>query len=391
MVSNLSSDYPTRLPLDLDYQTTTPCAKAVIAAMEPYWEKDWNNASNRQNQSGLKASAAVNLAREKLSKLLKVDSTRIIFTSGATESNNIALLGHARAKAEETGQPGHIISLQTEHLSVLNPLRQLKREGFRITELMPSPNGLITKDSLEKAIRKDTFMMSIMMANNEIGVIQPISKIARLCKERGIILHSDSAQAFGYMELEPDSIGLDLVSLSSHKIYGPKGIGALVISEGVKIQPLQWGGNQEIGLRPGTLAVPLIIGYAKAAEIAMEELPLFHQELKSLRNELWNNLKSNIPSLILNGSLEKRLPHNLNFTIPGIQGSELHRRLRNIISCSSGSACSNGAPSHVLQALGRSKKEAEASIRLSLGRNTTSQDVSQALKELTKIIHSLQN
>ncbi len=391
MPSNLSSEFPRNTPLAVDYQTSTPCLGRVLQAMEPYWEKNWNNPSNRNTHSGLKAAAAISLARDQLALLLKVKSERIIFTSGATESNNLALLGHARAKAKDNQSPGHLITVSTEHSAVLNPLMQLQREGFRVTQLQPDKDGLIDKEAVARAIKKDTFMISIMMANNEIGVLQPISEIAGLCKDKNIAFHSDAAQAFGYIPFKPDSLGIDFVSLSGHKIYGPKGIGVLVISPTFPIQPLQWGGNQEMGLRPGSLAVPLIIGMAKAAEIMTQELIERNKRLLILRNKLLEQLQMNIPNLIINGSLKKRLVHNLNITIPDVNGIRLHRALKSLISCSSGSACSNGKPSHVLKALGRSKQEAEASIRLSLGRKTSENDIDQISLGIIKTVKNLKN
>ena len=231
--------------LHFDYQATTPCDPEVVDAMQPYWCDYWGNASSLQSRSGLYASAAVGLARDKLAAYLRVNPQRLIFTSGATEANNLALLGHARARALEVGRPGHLITVATEHQSVIDPLIQLQREGFRLTQITPSPDGLLSCDQLLDAFEIDTFLVSVMMANNEIGVLQPLDQIGNLCQERGITLHSDAAQAFGCIPVKPDSLGIDLLSLSGHKIYGPKGIGALIISPQKTINPLQWGGGQE--------------------------------------------------------------------------------------------------------------------------------------------------
>ena len=364
-------------------------ADEVLEAMQPFWQEQWGNPSNRQHRLGLTAAAAVSLARDELANHLKVAPERVIFTSGATEANNLALIGHARAKASERGSPGHLVTLSTEHHAVLDPLRHLKHEGFSLTELTPHPDGLIHPEQLEHALREDTFLVSVMAANNEIGVLQPIEELAALCRQRGIPFHCDAAQAFGKVRFDPNAIGLDACSLSSHKIYGPKGIGALIKHPDLSIEPLQWGGGQEQGLRSGTLAVPLIVGFAKAAELALQDLELEYKRLKGLRDLLWQGLNIQIDDLVLNGSIKQRLPHNLNITIPGIKGSHLHRALRPLISCSSGSACSNGAPSHVLMALGRSSAEAEASLRLSLGRNSCKAQIDKAIKAIVSVVNRL--
>jgi cysteine desulfurase len=331
------------------------------------------------------------MAREQLSDCLNCSAEQLIFTSGATEANNIALLGHARARARERGAPGHLISMVSEHHAVLDPLRQLQREGFRITLLSPEPDGLLDPKKLEAAITDDTLLVSVMLANNEIGVIQPISEVATLCRTQGVTLHSDAAQAFGHIPLDSKSLGADCLSLSAHKLNGPKGIGALICNPDLPIEPLQWGGGQERGLRPGTLPVPLIIGFAKAAELARSDLASRSQRLEGLRNRLWERLKQRQPTLLLNGHAMARLPHNLNITIPGVSGSKLHRALRSRVACSSGSACSRGEPSHVLMALGHSRQEAEASLRLSLGRSTSDRDIDQAIEAINDVIHQLRH
>ena len=366
-------------PLEFDFQATTPCAAEVVAAMAPFWSEHWGNPSSRQHRLGLSASAAVKLARRQMADALGVTPERLLFTSGATEANNLALLGHARALARQRGRPGHLISIKTEHHAVLDPLKQLQREGFSVSLLQPDSQGLITPSQLEAALTDTTDLVSVMAANNEIGVLQPLKALAELCHASGVTLHSDAAQAFGHIELKPDQIGLDLMSISAHKLNGPKGIGALLIRDSIALEPLQWGGGQEQGLRPGTLPTPLIVGMARATTLAMADLPSRTQRLRQLRNDLWEGLRCRIPGLLLNGALEPRLAHNLNITVPGVSGSRLHRALRPTVACSSGSACSNGAPSHVLQAIGRSRREAEASLRLSLGRETTEADVLRAI------------
>ena len=374
MIAITSKIELTTQPLLLDFQATTPCAREVVEAMAPYWSEAWGNPSSRQHRLGLHASAAVNLARRQLAGSLGLAPEKIVFTSGATEANNLALLGHARHWGS-----GHVISVSTEHHAVLDPLAQLRREGFRVTLLQPGADGLIDPARLREAITDDTRLVSVMTANNEIGVLQPMAELAAICRTEGITFHSDAAQAFGHIPFQPDELGLDLVSLSAHKLYGPKGIGALVVQKGIELEPLQWGGGQESGLRAGTLPTALIVGFATAAELAMADLPQRQQRQKQLRDMLWADLQKRIPDLQRNGAEQPRLSHNLNVTVPGVNGTRLHRALRPHLACSSGSACSNGEPSHVLQALGLSRKEAEASLRLSLGRSTTSADVHTAV------------
>ena len=378
-------------PLDFDFQATTPCASEVVEAMAPFWMEQWGNPSSRQHRRGLSASAAVNLARRQLADSLAVPPERVVFTSGATEANNLALLGHARTWLHGSGGQCHLISVSTEHHAVLDPLIQLRKEGCRVSLLKPDHNGLITANQLAEAIEPDTRMVSVMAANNEIGVQQPLMELAAVCHSHAITLHSDAAQAFGHVPLSPDALGLDLVSLSAHKIYGPKGIGALVVRDGVKLEPLQWGGGQQDGLRAGTLPTALIVGFAMAARMALDDLESRSCRLRQLRDRLWAGLQQRIPGVQLNGAIEPRLPHNLNITIPDVRGIRLHQMLRAGIACSSGSACSNGAPSHVLQAIGRTRAEAEASLRLSLGRSTTSEEVDQAIITIAEAAEAARN
>ncbi len=375
--------------LAFDFQATTPCDPQVLNAMDPYWKDFWGNASSRQNLLDVHAAAAVSLARDQLASSLCVSNEKVTFTSGATEANNLALLGHARASAIKLGRAGHLITIATEHHSVLEPLRQLQKEGFRLTELTPSSDGIISIQNLINAFEDDTILVSCMLANNEIGVLQPIAKIAKICRSRGVISHCDAAQAFGHMPINLSNLDIDLLSISAHKIYGPKGVGALINCSATPILPLQWGGTQEQGIRPGTLPVPLIIGFAKAITLALQDLKSRQTRLLKLRNQLLNGLQKQIPEILINGCLENRLPHNLNITIPGIEGIRLHRELRKFVNCSSGSACSNGEPSHVLRSIGRSLKETQASIRLSLGRETTEEDVSKCVQRIVYVINNL--
>ncbi len=376
-------------PILLDYQSSTPCSKDVVDSMKPFWSEIFSNPASKSNLAGINASAILEASREKIEHNLFLKNKRIIFTSGATESNNLALLGFSRNYYKKTGNYGHIITLKTEHKAVLEPLNQLKKEGFMVTEINPEKDGLISEEQFKKNIREDTFLVSVMLANNEIGVIQPIENISKICKSNGITFHSDFAQCLGYIELDNLLSDVNMITMSSHKIYGPKGIGLLLIDEEINLDPLIFGGGQEYGLRSGTLPLPLVVGFAKAIEIAVFNQKINAEKLLLYRNNLLKGLLKNNSGLLINGSIEKRLPHNLNLTVLDLNGAKFHKLLKSKIICSSGSACSNGEPSHVLLALGRSFKEAESSIRLSIGLSTNSKDIKQAIHILTNTIRSL--
>ena len=376
-------------PILLDYQSSTPCSKDVVDSMKPFWSEIFSNPANKSNLAGINASAILEASREKIEQNLFLKNKKVIFTSGATESNNLALLGFARNFYKKTGNYGHIITLKTEHKAVLEPLNQLKKEGFMVTEINPEKDGLISEEQFKKNIREDTFLVSVMLANNEIGVIQPIENISKICKSQGITFHSDFAQCLGYIELDNLLSDVNMITMSSHKIYGPKGIGLLLIDEEMNLEPLIVGGGQEYGLRSGTLPLPLVVGFAKAIEIAVFNQKNNAEKLLFYRNNLLEGLLKNNSGLLINGSIEKRLPHNLNLTVLDLNGAKFHKLLKSKIICSSGSACSNGEPSHVLLALGRSIKEAESSIRLSIGLSTNSKDIKQAIHILTNTIRSL--
>ncbi len=376
-------------PILLDYQSSTPCSKEVVDSMKPFWSEIFSNPASRSNLAGINASAILEASREKIEQNLVLENKKVIFTSGATESNNLALLGFARNYYKKTGTYGHIITLKTEHKAVLEPLNQLKKEGFMVTEINPEKDGLISEEQFKKNIREDTFLVSVMLANNEIGVIQPLENISKICTSRGITFHSDFAQCLGYIELDNLLSDVNMITMSSHKIYGPKGIGLLLIDEAINLEPLIVGGGQEYGLRSGTLPLPLVVGFAKAIEIAVLNQEKNAEKLLLYRNNLLEGLLENNSGLLINGSIEKRLPHNLNLTVLDLNGAKFHKLLKSKIICSSGSACSNGEPSHVLLALGRSFKEAESSIRLSIGLSTNSKDIKQAINILTNTIRSL--
>ena len=376
-------------PILLDYQSSTPCSKDVVDSMKPFWSEIFSNPSNKSNLAGINASAILEASREKIEQNLFLKNKKVIFTSGATESNNLALLGFARNYYKKTGNYGHIITLKTEHKAVLEPLHQLKKEGFMVTEITPERDGIISEEQFRKNIREDTFLVSVMMANNEIGVIQPIENISKICKLRGITFHSDFAQCLGYVELENLLSVVNMITMSSHKIYGPKGIGLLLIDQDITLEPLIVGGGQEYGLRSGTLPLPLVVGFAKAIEMAVFNQKNNAEKLLLCRNNLLKGLLENNSGLLINGSIKQRLPQNLNLTILDLNGAKFHKLLKSKIICSTGSACSNGEPSHVLLALGRSFKEAESSIRLSIGLSTNSKDIKQAIHILTNTIRSL--
>jgi len=363
----------------LDHQATTPCAPGVVEAMAPYWSEQFGNPASRGHRNGLAAAAAVEIAREQLATDLDVPPEWIVFTSGATEANNLALKG----LAEAGGRVGHLVSVASEHRAVLDPLHDLRQRGWEITLLPVDDKGRLQADALDSAMRPDTHLVSVMAANNEIGVVQPLEAIGAVCRRYGVPWHCDAAQGFGHMPLRPRDLGIDLLSLSGHKLYGPKGIGALVLRPDLMLHGQLHGGGQERGLRAGTLAVPLIMGLAAASRLAQVDLEERQQRCGALRDQLMAGLLE-LGDVLVNGSTRHRLAHNLNVTVLGVRGSALHRALHRRLACSSGSACSAGAPSHVLAALGRSRAEAEASLRLSLGRQTSSEEIEQA----TALIHS---
>ena len=349
--------------------------------MLPFLREEFGNAASLTHAYGWRAEAAVELARERLAELLGASSPReIIFTSGATESNNLAILGLAEACAS----PGHLITLATEHPSVLETCRVLVRRGWRLTELEVDRDGLVAPAVLEASIEDDTKLVSVMAANNEIGVLQPIGDLAALCAENQIIFHTDAAQAAGKISLDATAQGLDLVSVSGHKIYGPKGIGLLrVRKQGrprMRLEPRQYGGGHEGGLRSGTLPVAAIVGFARALELCAGERESEAKRLGALRQQLWALLAAALPGRVhLNGHATRRLAGNLNVSFEGIDGDRLLADLGGL-AVSSGSACSsaNPAPSHVLLALGHPTSLAKASLRFGLGRSTTATEIEAA-------------
>ncbi|MEB3322319.1 MAG: cysteine desulfurase family protein [Synechococcaceae cyanobacterium] len=362
----------------LDHHATTPCDPEVVAAMAPWWSERFANPSSRLYRPALEAAAAVEQARGRVARAVGAPPEAVVFTSGATEADNLALRGVVEAARERGGKRRRLVSLATEHRAVLDPLDWLRRQGSPVTVLPVQPDGLVDPDRLADTLDGEVLLLSVMAANNEIGVLQPLQAIGRLCRERGVLLHCDAAQAVGHVALAMEPLGIDLLSLSGHKLYGPKGIGALVVRPGVALAAQQHGGGQEGGLRAGTLPVPLIVGLGKAVEMALADREERAGRLGPMRDRLWRGLEA-LGEVRRNGHPDHCLPHNLNVTVGAVEGTRMHLRLRRRLAVSSGSACSRGSPSHVLRALGRSRAEAAASIRFGLGRGTTAAEIEQAV------------
>jgi len=362
----------------LDHHASTPCDPAVVAAMAPWWSERFANPSNRLHRPALEAAAAVELARRRLAEAVGGQAEGVIFTSGATEAANLALKGAAEAAEERGERRRGLVTLATEHRAVLDPLAWLARRGFPVTVLPVDPKGLVDLDQLADAVGPETLLVSVMAANNEIGVLQPLAAIGALCRERGALFHCDGAQAVGHIPLAMEELGIDLLGISGHKLYGPKGVGALVRRPGVALAAQQHGGGQEGGLRAGTVPVPLVVGLGAALELALADREARADRLGALRDQLWEALEP-LGGMTLNGHPSARLAHNLNVGVGGVDGTRLHQLLRRHLAVSSGSACSQGSPSHVLAALGRSRQEAAASIRFGLGRATQAAEVTAAI------------
>ncbi|MBW1884452.1 MAG: cysteine desulfurase [Deltaproteobacteria bacterium] len=368
-------------PIYLDHHATTPLDERVLEAMMPYLREEFGNAASHTHVFGWRAEAAVDDARERIADCLGAASAgEIVFTSGATESNNLAILGLAEAQPRRR----HLITVVTEHPAVLDPCRALVRRGYELTELEVDGDGFFSIDALEAAIRDETFLVSVMAANNEIGVLHPLADVAALCRDRGLVLHTDAAQAVGPIGLDAGRDGLDLVSVSGHKVYGPKGIGCLRVRRSgrprLRLEPRQYGGGHEGGLRSGTLPVALIVGLAKALEICELERESEALRLARLRDQLYDALEAALPGrVLLNGDRGRRLPGNLNVSFEGVDGDRLLADLSGI-AVSSGSACSSATPepSPVLLALGRKPALAKASLRFGLGRSNSAEDISLA-------------
>ncbi len=361
-------------PIYLDYSATTPIDPRVVDAMLPFLRQDFGNPASRSHAFGWRAEEAVEAARQQVADLVKCDPKELVWTSGATESINLAIKGAAHFYKDK-GQ--HIISVKTEHKATLDTCRELEREGYSLTLMDVQENGLIDLAALEAAIRPDTILVSVMLVNNEIGVIQDVQAIGELCRARGIIFHVDAAQATGKVEIDLASLKCDLMSFSAHKTYGPKGIGALFVRRKprVRLEPLIHGGGHERGMRSGTLPTHQIVGMGEAFRLAQEEMATENERIRALRDRLWAGL-SQMEAVYLNGDLSKRVPHNLNVSFNYVEGESLLMAVKDI-AVSSGSACTSASlePSYVLRALGRSDELAHSSIRFSVGRFTTMEEV----------------
>ncbi|NYT86655.1 IscS subfamily cysteine desulfurase [Pollutimonas harenae] len=375
-------------PVYLDYSATTPVDPRVVQKMVPWLYEQFGNPASNSHAYGWDAEEAVEAARAQVAQLVNADPREIVWTSGATESNNLALKGAAHFHA---GRGKHIITLKTEHKAVLDTCKELEREGFQVSYLDVQENGLLDVDVLRAALREDTTLVSVMLVNNEIGVIQDIAAIGAICRSKGIVFHVDAAQATGKVAIDLQALDVDLMSFSAHKTYGPKGVGALYTRRKprVRIQAQIHGGGHERGLRSGTLPTHQIVGMGEAFQLAGLEMAAENQRLRGLRDRLWKGLSA-IPDIYLNGDLAQRVPHNLNLSFSHIEGEALIMGLKGL-AVSSGSACTSASlePSHVLRALGRNDELAHSSLRLSMGRYTTVEDIDFTIALITAQVDRL--
>lgn len=379
-------------PIYLDCHATTPLDERVLAAMLPYWTEHFGNPASVGHAYGWAAEAAVKQARETLAEAIHAIPEEIVFTSGATEANNLAIKGVAEAYFS---QGRHLITVQTEHSAVLDPCRYLQSLGFEVSVLPVQPDGLLDLTQLEKALRPDTILVSVMAANNEIGVLQPLATIGEICHHHQVLFHTDAAQAIGKIPLNVEAMHIDLMSLTAHKVYGPKGIGALYVRRRqprVQLAPQLHGGGQERGLRSGTLYPPQIVGFAKAVELAIAAMATEAERTQQLRDSLWQQIRV-VDEIYLNGHPTQRLPGNLNISVAGVDGQALLLGLQPIVAVSSGSACTSAKsePSHVLKALGRSAALASASIRFGIGRNNTQAEIDRVANTTIATIQALRS
>ena len=375
--------------LYFDYSATTPVDPRVAAKMIPYLTEDFGNPASRSHPYGWTAEKAVEEAREQVALLVGANPKEIVFTSGATESNNLAIKGASNFYSGTKGK--HIITVRTEHKAVLDTVREMERQGFEATYINVKENGLIDLDVFRAAIRPDTVLASVMLVNNEIGVIQDIEAIGTICREKGIIFHVDAAQATGKMPIDLSKLPVDLMSFSAHKTYGPKGIGALYVRRKprIRLEAQMHGGGHERGMRSGTLATHQIVGMGEAFRIAREEMATENERIRMLRDRLYEGFKD-IEEVHLNGDMEQRVPHNLNVSFNFVEGESLVMAIKDL-AVSSGSACTSASlePSYVLRSLGRSDELAHSSIRFSIGRFTTEAEVDYAIKLLNEKIGKL--
>ncbi|SPR96121.1 cysteine desulfurase (tRNA sulfurtransferase), PLP-dependent [Cupriavidus taiwanensis] len=377
-------------PIYMDYSATTPVDPRVADKMIPYLREQFGNPASRSHAYGWDAERAVEEAREQVAALVGADPREIVWTSGATESDNLAIKGAANFYS---GKGKHIITVKTEHKAVLDTTRELERQGFEVTYLDVKDDGLLDMDVFRQALRPDTILVSVMLVNNEIGVIQDVEQIGEICREKGIIFHCDAAQATGKVVIDLNKLKCDLMSFSAHKTYGPKGIGALYVRRKprVRIEAQMHGGGHERGMRSGTLATHQIVGMGEAFRIAREEMATENERIRMLRDRLWNGL-SDMEEVYLNGDLEHRVPHNLNVSFNFVEGESLIMAIKDV-AVSSGSACTSASlePSYVLRALGRNDELAHSSIRFTVGRFTTEQEIDYTAELLKSKIGKLRD
>jgi cysteine desulfurase len=379
-----------KLPIYMDYHATTPVDPRVLEAMMPYFTGKFGNAASRNHPFGWEAEEAVEIARKQVADLIGANAKELIFTSGATESNNLAIKGVAEMYREKGN---HVITCVTEHKAVVDTCKKLEKQGLRVTYLPVQKDGRISLDELRASITDKTILITIMTANNEIGVIQPIAEIGAIAKEKGILFHTDAVQAVGKVPFDVTALKTDLVSISAHKIYGPKGVGALYVrrrNPRVLLAEQISGGGHERGMRSGTLNVTGIVGLGKAAELCRLEMQKDTERLGKLRDRLNEGLHKNLDEIYINGSMEHRLPHNLNISFAYVEGESLLMGI-NEVAVSSGSACTSASlePSYVLKALGAGDDLAHSSIRFGLGRWTTEEEVDYVVDKLTKVVRRL--
>lgn len=376
-------------PVYLDHHATTPVDPRVLTAMLPFFGLNFGNAASRAHSFGWAAEKAVEHARKRVAHLAGAQPREIVFTSGSTESNNLAIKGAAEANPARS----HFITVATEHRAVLDPLRHLERQGSRVTVLAPRPDGLLDPDELRRAIVPETLLVSVMYANNEIGVLQPVAEIGAICRERGVLFHCDAAQAFGKVPMEVNALHIDLMSASAHKLYGPKGIGFLYVRRSAprfQLAAQMDGGGHENGLRSGTLNVPAILGFGEACAICAREMPEESARLAAWRDQLLARLTAALDGVTVNGSMAHRLGGNLNLSFAGVDAESLLMAMPDI-ALSTGSACTSGTPepSHVLRALGVSDELAHSSIRIGLGRFNTEEELDHAAHRIIESVKKL--
>ena len=379
-----------KFPIFMDNHSTTPMDPRVLEAMLPYFVEKFGNAASRNHQFGWEAEEAVENARKQIAKLIHCDAKEIVFTSGATESDNLALKGVVEMYKEKGD---HVITCSTEHRAVLDTCKSLEKRGIKVTYLPVAKDGLVSPDNVRNAITDKTILISIMLANNEIGTIHPIAEIARIAKEKGILLHCDATQGVGKIPVDVETLKVDLMSFTAHKIYGPKGIGALYVRKKgprVRLVPQIDGGGHERGMRSGTLPVPLIVGFGKACELCEQEMPTESKRIAALRDRLQAQIMGSLDECYLNGHPTQRLPHNLNISFAYVEGEALLMGVKEI-ALSSGSACTSATlePSYVLRALGVGSDLAHSSIRFGLGRFTTAEEVDYTAKRMVEAVKRL--